>query len=102
MRYLLLVPVVAAALLGCGTDPQPATPLDAGVDGGGVADEAAAVRAVAADPRAVAVGSSLLQKKSRGLATQARIASTARVVSRLAVVPGLAVLTRSDPARRIT
>ncbi|TAK26631.1 MAG: hypothetical protein EPO40_20005 [Myxococcaceae bacterium] len=34
MRYPLLAPLVAAALLGCGTDPQPASPLDAGLDAG--------------------------------------------------------------------
>ena len=36
MRPSILVPFVAAALLGCGSDPQPATPLDAGVDAGAV------------------------------------------------------------------
>ena len=32
MRPTLLTTIIATALVGCGSDPQPATPLDAGVD----------------------------------------------------------------------
>jgi hypothetical protein len=32
MRHALVTTLAATALLGCGTDPQPASPLDAGVD----------------------------------------------------------------------
>lgn len=46
MRFTLLAPVVAAALLGCGTDPQPATPLDAAVDSGSIDAPAADVQPV--------------------------------------------------------
>ncbi len=46
MRYTLLAPVVAVAFLGCGSDPQPANPLDAGIDAGALDVPAVDVRPV--------------------------------------------------------